>query len=292
MIEYDRDNWWRICFAFRGTVLPHVLGRVGILTGFCLALDWLNDHFVRNRDIELPALDPLGHSVLGVAVSMLIVFRTNAAYGRFWEARTLWGQIVNNSRSLVRMAAVYAAPADGLARLVAAYVLAIKQNLRDDPDLSAVRLLVSGWQYDRLKMVRNPPSALARALSEWVEQRQKEGKIDTITATSLDRLITELVNSQGGCERIHRTPMPFAYASLIKLVLLVYLGTLPFVFVDKMGYAAPLVVAVVAFGMLGIEEAGVEIEGPFGRGPNHLPLDQICDSIARDTAELAEQRGA
>jgi putative membrane protein len=290
MIEYDRTNWWRTCLSFRGTVLPHVLGRVGILTGYCLGLCLLDDYYLSRMGFPLPALDQLGHTVLGVALGMLIVFRTNAAYGRFWEARTLWGQIVNNSRNLVRMAAVYAPPADGLARLVAAYVVILKQNLRDDADLSAVRPLLSGWLYDRLKLVRNPPSVVARAMSEWVQQRQREGRIDTITAMGLDRLITDLVAAQGGCERIHRTPIPFTYASLIKLVLLLYLASLPLVLVAKMGYAAPLAVAVVSFGMLGLEEAGVEIEGPFGRGLNHLPLDQICDNIARDTAALAEER--
>jgi putative membrane protein len=292
VIEYDRTSWWRTCLAFRGTVLPHVLGRVGLLTGFCLGLCLLNEFYLRNHGIELPALDQLGHSVLGVAVSLLIVFRTNTAYARFWEGRTLWGSLVNSARSLVRMGAVYAGPADDLARLVSAYALAIKQNLRDDADLSELRPLVSGWLYDRLKAAPNPPTAVAQALSGWVRQRQHDGRLDPIEAMALDRVITELVAAQGGCERIRRTPMPFVYAELIKLLLLVYLGTLPFVLVARMGYAAPLVVAVVSFGMLGIEDAGVEIEDPFGRGPNQLPLDQICATIARDAAFLAEDRTA
>lgn len=286
MIEYNRTNWWRTCLAFHGTVLPHVLSRVGILTGFCLGLCWLNDH------VRLPELDPLGHSVLGLALSLVIVFRTNNSNMRFWEARTLWGWIVNNARSLVRMGAVYAGPADELARLVSAYVLAIKQNLRDDHDLSAVRPLVSGYLYDGLQKAANPPTLLSRALSEWVRRRQKEGRLDSMSAMALDRIVTDLVAAQGGCERIHRTPLPFVYASLIKLLILVYLATLPFVLVPKMGYAAPLVVAVVALAMLGIEEAGVEVEDPFGPGPNQLPLDQICANIARDAAMLAEERSA
>jgi putative membrane protein len=288
LIDYDRSDWWRTCLAFRGTVLPHVLGRVGILTGFCLALCWLNDPFFDQTN-RLPALDQLGHTVLGVAMSLVIVFRTQSSYGRFWEGRTLWGALVNNARSLVRMGAAYAGPADELARLVTAYVLAIKQNLRDDSDLSALRPLLSGWLYDQLKTARNPPSVVARALSEWVQRRQKDGRIDSVTAMALDRIVTDLVAAQGGCERICRTPLPFAYANLIKQLILVYLVTLPFVLITRMGYAAPLVVAVVSFAMLGIEEAGVEIEDPFGRGPNHLPLDRICEGIAQDTAKLAEE---
>ncbi len=293
MIEYDRTSWWRTCLAFRGTVLPHVLGRVGILTGFSLVLCWLN-HPIPGwvPPVELPALDQLGHTVLGLAISLIIVFRTNTSHSRFWEARTLWGSLVNNARSLVRMGAVFAGPAGELARLVTAYVLAIKQNLRNDRDLSAVRPLVSGCLYDELQKAGNPPSVLARALSEWVRGRQREGRLDSVAAMAVDRVITDLVAAQGGCERIQRTPLPFVYASLIKLLILVYLATLPFVLVAKMDYAAPLVVAVTALAMLGIEEAGVEIEDPFGRGPNHLALDQICAVIARDANLLAEERPA
>jgi putative membrane protein len=290
LIEYDRTSWWRTCLAFRGTVLPHVLGRVGILTAFSLGLCLLNDYLLVRMGIGVPALDQLGHSVLGLAISLIIVFRTNTSHSRVWEARTLWGTLVNNARSLVRMGAVFAGPADELARLVTAYVLAIKQNLRNDRDLSEVRPLVTGSLYDELQKAGNPPTVLARALSEWVRRRQREGRLDSVAAMAADRVITDLVAAQGGCERIQRTPLPFVYASLIKLLILVYLITLPFVLVAKMDFAAPLVVAVVALAMLGIEEAGVEIEDPFGRGPNHLALDQICAVIARDAAMLAEER--
>jgi putative membrane protein len=292
LIEYKRTSWWRTCLAFHGTVLPQVLGRVGILTGFSLGLCLLNDYLLVRMGIGVPALDQLGHSVLGLAISLIIVFRTNTSHSRFWEARTLWGSLVNNARSLVRMGAVFAGPANELARLVSAYVLAIKQNLRNDRDLSEVRPLVTGSLYDDLHKAGNPPSVLARAMSEWVRRRQREGRLDSVAAMAMDRVITDLVAAQGGCERIQRTPLPFVYASLIKLLILVYLVTLPFVLVAKMDYAAPLVVAVVALAMLGIEEAGVEIEDPFGGGPNHLALDQICTLIARDAALLAEDRSA
>jgi putative membrane protein len=102
----------------------------------------------------------------------------------------------------------------------------------------------------------------------------------------MEQVLSSMVDNQGGCERIQRTPLPFVYAALIKQILLLYLASLPLVLVNKMGFAAPLVVAVVSFGMLGIEEAGIEIEDPFDTDPNSLPLEQICITIARDTATL------
>ena len=97
MIEYDRFSATKLVFAFTGTVLPRVLGRVGILTGFTLALCFLDIDVLERYGYPLPALDPLGHSVLGVAMSMLIVFRTNSSNNRYWDGRSHWGMILNSS---------------------------------------------------------------------------------------------------------------------------------------------------------------------------------------------------
>src|SRR5438132_1113421 len=89
----------RTRFARRCAGLPHVLPRVGLLTAFCLLVHLFNQEML-SKENKLIKLDPLGHTVLGVALSLLTVFRTNSAYARFWEARTLWGGIVNTSRNL------------------------------------------------------------------------------------------------------------------------------------------------------------------------------------------------
>jgi ion channel-forming bestrophin family protein len=285
VIEYDRTSWWKTCFSWRGTVLPHILPRVGLLTAFCLLLHLLNSEVLSEKN-QLIKLDPLGHTVLGVALSMLIVFRTNSAYARFWEARTLWGGIVNTSRNLVRMAATYAGPADELALTTSAYVILLKEQLRDNRDVMVVRHLVPGRVLERLAKASNPAQMLLASMTDWIAGRLREGRIDTITATRLESLVGSLTDNQGGCERIRRTPLPFEYAALIKQILLIYLATLPFVLVPVMGFMAPLVLMGVSLGMLGIEEAGVEIEDPFGLDLNHLPLDQICATIGRDVTDL------
>jgi putative membrane protein len=99
------------------------------------------------------------------------------------------------------------------------------------------------------------------------------------------------LDHQGACERILRTPIPFAYAVHIKQLLMVYLATLPLALVPLMNWGAVPAVIVIAFGLLGIEEAGVEIEDPFGDDPNDLPLENLCAVIARDTAALADMAG-
>jgi ion channel-forming bestrophin family protein len=288
VIDYERTGWWRMCFAVRGTVLPYVLGRAGLVTGFCLLLYVVDEHLLEKLGFPLPALDPVGHTVLGTALSLLIVFRTNSSNGRYWEARSHWGMLVNSSRNLVRMGAVYAGPAEDLARLVAAYVVAVKETLRGNTDLASLRPLLSGRVFDSLVGASNPPSLLSRQLSEWIATRQAEGRLDSMHAMRMEQVVGTMVDAQGGCEKIRKTPLPFVYAALIKQILLLYLGTLPFVLVPKMDFVAPLVVAVVSLGMLGIEEAGVEVEDPFGLEPNHLPLDSICAAIAKDAMALAK----
>ncbi len=286
MIEYKSEQWWRTTCAFQGTVLPNVLGRVGLLTGFCLSLCVLNDYVLQRYGCALPSLDQLGHTVLGVAMSMLIVFRTNSSNNRYWDGRTFWGALVNGSRNLARLASRYAPPADGLARLITAYVTAVRETLRGKFDPKNIANLVPGRLARQAAAAPNPPTILAAAISDWINERRIEGQIDSFQALAMEQVLNSMVDAQGGCERIQKTPLPFVYASLIRQLLLIYLGSLPFVLVGRMGFAAPLVVAVVSFGMLGIEEAGAEIERPFGTNPNCLPLEHICATIARDTTAL------
>ena len=288
MIDYDRFSAAKLAFSFTGTVLPKVLGRVGVLTGFTLALCFLDIYVLERSGYPLPALDPLGHSVLGVAMSMLIVFRTNSSNNRYWEGRSHWGMMLNTSRNLARMGAAYAGPADDLARLIVAYVVCLKDTLRDLNDLSPLRPLIPGRLYEQISKANNPASLLARSLSEWISSRQRDGKLEPLQAQQMEQLVCILIDQQGGCEKIKKTPLPFVYAALIQQLLLLYLYSLPFALIPKMGFTSPLVETVVALGMLGIEEAGVEIENPFGMDLNNLPLDKICETITRDVTDLTK----
>jgi ion channel-forming bestrophin family protein len=288
VIEYDRTRWFPTTFAFWGTVLPKILGPVGVLTGFCLLLCLFDQFVLEPTGHHLPDMDQLGHVVLGSALSLLIVFRTNTANQRYWESRSHWGMIVNSCRNLARMGATYAPPADELARLLTAYVIALKEYLRGTHNWTQLRSFLPGRVYEGVITAKNPPEMLARSLSEWVRQRLSDGKLDSIRAMEMERLVCVLLDQQGGCEKIKKTPLPFVYAALIKQLMFLYLYSLPFVLVHRMGFAAPLVVTVVALGMLGIEEAGVEIENPFNLDANNLPLEQLCDKIAQDVKDLTQ----
>jgi putative membrane protein len=286
MITYDPRNWLAMLFSFRGTVVPAILPRVVLFTSLAAGLAAF-DQFVA----PIRKIDHLGHTLTGVVVGFLLVLRTNTAYDRFWEGRKLWGGIVNATRNLVRQAAVYAGQAGELANLVSAYVIGVKQHLRHDRDLSEAKPWVSAELFAQLEKQENPPLLLSSHLSAWIERRRMEGKIDSITAMQIEDRVRELIDLQGACERILKTPIPFNYAVHIKQFLMIYLVTLPFVFVSLWDWLAVPVVAVISFGLSGIEEAGVEVEDPFGDDPNDLPLEALCFTIVRDSGTLAEYGG-
>jgi ion channel-forming bestrophin family protein len=286
MIPYDPKRWWVVFFSVRGTVLPRVGRRALGYALFCVALNGVNEWFVK-----LPELNHIGHTLLGLVLGLLIVFRTNTSYDRFWEGRKLWGSMVNTARNLARGAAVFAPPSDDLSRLLTAYVRAVKQHLRGATDLAEIKPYLSAELFERASAAANPGVILAWHLSDWVLKRRQSGRLDNQMASRLEGYVAALLDWQGGCERILKTPIPFVYAAHIKHLLLAYLVTLPFVLVPLLQWGAPVMMAVCAFGMLGVEEAGVEIEDPFGTDPNDLPLDIICETIARDAKALAEPPG-
>lgn len=284
MIVYEPTKWMKVVCSYHGTVLPTVLRPTIWFAAFTLILVVWNEH-----EFKLPGVDSVGHSVFGIVLGLLIVFRTNSSYDRFWEGRRLWGQMVNSSRSLARAGAAYSGDAGDLADLIAGYVNAVKHTLRGERDMPDVARFVAPEVYRLVLSAGNPPSVVAGQMSRWVAARVADGRLSQMMALELERQIATLVDCQGGCERIKKTPIPFVYAAHIKHLLILYLGTLPFTLM-RMGYYAPVAVAIMAFGLLGVQEAGLEVEDPFAEDPNDLPLDEFCATISRDVAAATHER--
>lgn len=286
MILYEPKDWVRVMCSVRGTVISQVLDRLWWIVLIALGA-WAAHEWQILPEGLIKPFKPIGHTLLGLALGLLIVFHNNCAYDRYWEGRKLWGSIVNTIRNLVRGTEVFAGPAPEISNLAVAYAFALKQHLRNDKDLGELKSFVTDEQIERFIKTHNPPSSIALLMSRWIRERLNQGQIDTVTAQSLESQVRLLLDSQGGCERILRTPIPFAYAVHIKQMLTLYLITLPFALVGEMNWAAVPTTAVIAFGMIGIEVAGTEIEDPFGTDPNDLPLEAICETIRRDAELIA-----
>src|SRR5262249_35867263 len=134
------------------------------------------------------------------------------------------------------------------------------------------------------------PCLAAYWLSEALMRCRKAGRLSEEQLRLMDANVSAFFDMWGGAERIMRTPIPFAYAQHIKSFLTLFCFTVPFAMVDAMGWYTPIATAILAFGMFGIDEIGVEIEDPFGYDANDLPLDAIGNRIAEDTRAILAQR--
>jgi ion channel-forming bestrophin family protein len=298
MIKYRATDSFRILFQLKGSVLPRILPRVLLCAGLGVVATYLH----HTHHIYIPCMT---HTLLGVALGLLLVFRTNTSYDRFWEGRKLFGAIVNRSRDIVRQAAVYIegdSPEDERARqevrrLVVVLFVTLCQFLRNErsTEVLSQRLVEAGAPISEeeraaIESAEVWPTVVVYWLTHTIEVSRRVGRLTEDKLKLMDNNVSLLIDSWGGAERILRTPIPFAYAQHIRVFVALFCFTAPFALVDAMQWVTPIAAAILAFGMFGIDAIGVEIEDPFGDDPNDLPLESIGARLAEDTRVLLLQR--
>jgi len=287
MIAYDPRGWLSVVLRLRGSVLPRLTLRI-LLT---VAVGALSSYLHDTRGLSVPSI---AHTLIGVALGLLLVFRTNASYDRYWEGRRLLGQMVNRSRDLARQIATFVTGDDDavageqrtMQRHVAAFFGLGRQSLRAERDLAALGPLLTDAERATLEPLSSRPAVVLTWISARLVTQLAAGRLSEQRLQACDANLTSLVDSLGGCERIARTPIPFAYAQHIKSFVLLFCFTAPFAMVDTMRWLTPAVSGLLAFALFGIDEIGVEIEDPFGYDDNDLPVEDIGKTIERDTAEI------
>jgi len=291
MIEYDPKNWLRIVLSLRGSVAPRLLPRVLLAALLGLTASWMHE----SRGVGIP---PLVHTLIGVALGLLLVFRTNASYGRYVEARELLGRIVNLSRDLARQVCTYVAehPERGAARRdllrwIALFYRLLAQNVRDEDKLEELGERVTDSERARLVGMRQRAPVVATWISRRLAALADAGAIDPNRLRAMDANVGALVGALGGCERIRRTPVPFAYAQHIKIFVVLFCYTVPFALADSLHGYTWIAAATLAFALFGIDEIGVEIEDPFGYDANDLPLERIGDTIEGSLRDIEAAAG-
>lgn len=285
MIHYDPHLWLNHFFRIRGSLLREIGARVALCVAWAVGVVWVHRNWM---DVSMPSLL---HTLLGGALGLLLVFRTNSSYDRFWEGRRLWGGMVNESRNLIRGARVHLITEpellDRLVRWTAVFPWASMNELRGVDGLGPYSDRVPEPERSAVINAQHTPVAVAQAMTECLAAARQKGAISDIVMMALDQNIQLLVDYFGGCERIRKTPLPFAYAVHLRRSLVLYCFTLPFAMVQSIGWLTVLDVAFISYVFFGIEEIGVEIEGPFGHDANDLPLEEICETIHRNVYALA-----
>ena len=240
-------------------------------------------------------------ALYGAAISIVVGFRNNYAYGRWWEARTLWGAIVNRSRSVARQAVTnIAAPLDAAESEIAevaaiqrrfvhhqiAFVHALRQQLRGLDPVAEVRNLLPPEECAPLRQEKNVSLAIQRKMGAMLQIARQRGWINEWEWQAMDGNLNSLMDSQGGAERIKNTPMPKQYEFFPQLFVQIYCLMLPIGMVKSLGWVTPVGSTVVGFMFLALDKIGRDLEDPFDNTIYDVPLTAITKTIEINLRQL------
>jgi ion channel-forming bestrophin family protein len=287
MIKYNPKDWFTFIFRVHraDTVrqLTPMMLSLSVYVGIIVFLE--TSVFKLGDDSHLKNITVM-HQMLGFVISLLLVFRTNTAYDRWWEGRRLLGSLTNNSRNLAMKFNAILPENDTDLRLlfkniIIDYAFSLKRHLRGhqhDSDLYTSKFPVAEGTHK--------PNYLASLLMQKVNELYKNNTISGEQLIYLNNEISSFADICGACERIKNTPIPFSYSVFIKKFIFFYVMTLPFSYVFTLGYISIPVVIFVFYVLASIELIAEEIENPFGTDANDLPFNQICKNLQKHISEI------
>ena len=269
MIVRSRPHWLYMLFVLRGSILPKIAPQLTIISLFSIVVTALHGQILHFK----VSLNFVPFSLIGLTLAIFLSFRNSTSYARYWEARTLWSQVLSASRSTARKAltlTTHPAAAKQLILYLCAFVHLLKHQLGTRRVLNA--------QY--------PASMALLLVDEWLGARLHAQEVAPPVAAAFERNIDELSTALAGCERIAENPIPFPYSIIIHRCVYLYCFWLPFGLLDAIGFMTPVIVCFVAYTFLALEALGAELENPFGQDPNDLPLRFLSWQIEGNLLEM------
>lgn len=285
MIVRPSENWFRLLFVWNGSVLQSIIPQLVFMAAVStLAV------FTQGRIFgEKIPLNTAPFTLFGLALAIFLAFRNNASYGRFNEARHLWGSLLISTRALTSQILCYVpeqANKFQLAQTMIAFIYALKHELRNtDPMPDFVRLLGRD-QAEQLRVKQYKPTAILNDIRRELAQTDQHARMGETTLWMLDAQINELGAAVGGCERIASTPIPFSYSVLLHRTVYAYCVMLPFGLVDSTEFFTPLLCVFISYTLIALEAIASEVAEPFSAAPNALALDAMSRNIERSILEL------
>lgn len=280
---------------FRDVLSPLILSKtlgyvtsVALLVGLYACLPMWKEHSSLKDFGDMPSEF---HAALSLALGSLLVFRTNSAYSRWWEARTLWGSLVNATRNLSMKLSCFIqlSPSDieYLESRIKVFPIVLKEHLRSPSISSTVDTENSA------PLEHHRPAALANELYRWLSERKKELRFDGDELRIIDRELAKLMDICGGCERIARTPVVRSYRIFARQCIVLFLLTLPWGIASDFGWWTVPLTIMTAYFMIGMETVAEHVEEPFGYDEDDLDLEGLCKVIEKSTHEIfARVKGA
>ncbi|MBN8703658.1 MAG: hypothetical protein J0M08_11375 [Bacteroidetes bacterium] len=287
MVIYNPKDWIKLIFQFHKSdtvrMLTPAMIALGIYTGILTYLE---------IDLKLFSVKSttVVHSLLGFVISLLLVFRTNTAYERWWEGRKLWGELVNNSRNLaIKINAFVPTEINNsrnrLASLLAHYPTVLKEHLRKGVDELYLES-IPAIDVAQLKKYKHKPNGMVNSITQELCELNKQKVVSDEKLLLLNEEVKSLVNVAGACERIKNTPIPYSYSLFIKKIIFAYVFSMPFGFILDFKYWTIPIVIFVFYAFASLELIAEEIEDPFGSDANDLPTDDLAEKIKANVQEI------
>lgn len=268
-------------------IMRWVLGVGAYSAIVCLSITYfdLTEFIVLNTGI---------YSLLGVMLSIFLVFRTNTAYDRWWEARKQWGALVNNTRNFAIYVQAMFPPEDHairkyMAKYISNFCYALVEHLRDGVKIDQL-IFITDEEREVYQTKGHIPNYIALKAFEPLADAHRNGVINEGDYINIKAQHQSLLDILGACERIKKTPIPFSYSVYMKVFITAYALLLPFSLINSFGMGAIPLAMFVFFALIGIELMGEEIEDPFGLDCNDLPTGDIAHTIRNNVYEILEIR--
>lgn len=279
MINYNPKSWVKLIFHLtKSDTLSILWKELLFIFIFSLGVAFIEITYFPDAKV----LDKLFsvYQILGFVISLLLVFRTNTAYDRWWEGRRKWGELVNDSRNLAVKITALDLPYEEnvfFARHIGNYALCIKEHLRNGTDFEI--LDITEEEFTFLQKVDHIPSGIVELLYQRMNELKKKGLLSEEDILRLDRNLNGFLDVVGACERIKNTPIPYSYSMFFKKFIFVYVITLPLAFVINFGFFSAIIATFIFYVFVSIEVLAEEIEDPFGTDDNDLPTDEMAQRI-------------
>ncbi len=285
MVTYNPKDWFTLIIQFhKSDTFRRLFWSLVSIGIYAAIIVYAEAHF-----LHLSSKNPtVMHSILGFVLSMLLVFRTNSAYDRWWEGRKIWGSVVNNSRNLaLKLSAMLVHEKDKqeIKLLISNYVFAFKNHLRSKY-IQEEFTPTDNINLSQFADANHKPNLIAKSLYAKINSLYANKDLTGEQLIILNDELKSFTDSCGACERIKNTPIPYSYNIFLKKMIFLYCISLPIFFGSEFGYTTVAITIIVLYVFASIELIAEEIEDPFGEDDNDLPLDDICNRIKTNLNEI------
>lgn len=248
-------------------------------------------HYYGLELLSIPLAIP---ALLGTCISLLLAFRTNQAYERWWEARVIWGSIVNDSRTLIRQLMTFlpgetasSEIVQKLAQRQIGWCFLLGQTLRGQSAKEAIVTYIPAAEQADLFRVAHPPLAVLQNHAQQLRQVYQQGQLTDFQLMQLDATLTRLTDAMGRCERIKNTVFPKTYTFYLQVFIVVFTAILPFGFVENLFFVEVPLVTLISSAFFLIEKSAIQLQDPFENRPTDTPMTTIAQGIARSLSQMA-----